>query len=46
MGSLDKHNVYEAEAMGAILALWILENTPATVGKTVSLYIDNQALAT
>ena len=46
LGSPDKHNVYEAEAVGALLALWILENTPATVGKTVSLYIDNQALVT
>jgi hypothetical protein len=30
--------------MGAILALWVLENTPATIGKTVSLYTDNQVL--
>jgi hypothetical protein len=30
--------------MGAILALWILENTLATIGKTVLLYTDNQAL--
>ena len=46
MGSPDKHNIYKAEALGEILALWILENTPATVGKTVLLYIDNQALVT
>jgi hypothetical protein len=44
LGSPDRHNTYEAETMGAILAPWILENTPATIGKTVSLYTDNQAL--
>ena len=44
LGGPDRHNTYEAETMGAILALWILENTPATIGKTVSLYTDNQAL--
>jgi hypothetical protein len=36
MGSSRKHNTFEAETMGAILALWILENTPATIGRKVS----------
>ena len=44
LGSPDKHNTYEAEVVGAILALWMLENTPEVVGKKVTLYIDNQAL--
>ena len=44
LGTPDKHNTYEAEIAAAILALWILENTPETIGKTVSLYIDNQSL--
>lgn len=44
MGPLEKHNTYEAEATGAILATWILANTPKTIGKRVLLYIDNQAL--
>ena len=46
LGTPDKHNSYEAEAVGAILALWILQNTPETIGRRVSLYIDNQALIT
>ena len=40
----DKHNTYEAEATGAILALWIISNTPETIGKRVTLYIDNQSI--
>jgi ribonuclease HI len=44
LGSPEKHNTYEAEITGAILATWILANSPETIGKTVSLYIDNQAL--
>jgi ribonuclease HI len=46
LGTPDKHNSYEAEAVGAILALWIIQNTPETTGRRVSLYIDNQALIT
>ena len=46
IGTPDKHNTYEAEVIGAILALWIIENTPETIGKKVSLFIDNQALVT
>jgi ribonuclease HI len=43
MGTKTKHNTYEAEVAGALLATWIIRNTPETIGKTVSLYIDNQA---
>jgi ribonuclease HI/endonuclease/exonuclease/phosphatase family metal-dependent hydrolase len=44
LGSKTRHNTYEAEAAGAILAIWIIRNTPETIGKTVTLYIDNQAI--
>jgi ribonuclease HI len=44
LGTPDKHNTYEAEAVGAILALWILQTTPETLGKKVTLYIDNQSI--
>jgi ribonuclease HI len=44
LGPKTKHNTYEAEAAGALLATWITRNTPETIGKNVSLYIDNQAI--
>ena len=44
LGTTEKHNTYEAEAVGAILAIWLLETTPETIGKKVSLYIDNQSI--
>ena len=44
LGTPSKHNTYEAEAIGAILATWLLNGNPGTVGKNVSLYIDNQAI--
>ena len=44
IGSDTKHNTYEAEILGAILAIWLLNNCIHTIGKTVSLYIDNQAV--
>ena len=44
LGTPDKHNTYEAEAIGAILALWIMSNTPETIGRRVTLYIDNQSI--
>ena len=46
IGASNKHNTYEAEAIGAILALWILQTTPETMGKRVTLYIDNQSIIT
>ena len=30
--------------MGVLLATWITRNMPETIGKIVSLYIDNQAM--
>ena len=44
IGPKSKHNTYEAEAIGTLLAIWIIRNTVDTIGKTVSLYIDNQAI--
>ena len=44
LGTPNKHNNYEAEAAGALLALWLIRTTPETIGKQVSLYIDNQSL--
>jgi ribonuclease HI len=44
MGAPDKYNTFEAEATGALLALWILDSTPAVIGKRVSLYTDNQSI--
>jgi ribonuclease HI len=44
LGTKSKHNTYEAEAVGALLALWIIRQAPETIGKTVTLYIDNQAI--
>jgi ribonuclease HI/endonuclease/exonuclease/phosphatase family metal-dependent hydrolase len=44
LGTKNKHNTYEAEAVGAILAIWIIRSTPETIGKRVTLYIDNQAV--
>ena len=44
IGSSSKHNTFEAEAIGAILATKLLSDCPDTIGKRVSLYIDNQAL--
>jgi ribonuclease HI len=44
LGTTDKHNMYEAEAIGAIIAIWILESAPETIGKRVSLFIDNQSI--
>ena len=43
MGPPMEHNTYEVEATGAILMAWILKLTPETIGKTVTLYINNQA---
>lgn len=44
LGPLTKHNTYEAEAIGAILATRLLSNCPETTGKKASLYIDNQSI--
>ena len=44
LGPPTDHNTYKAEACGALLALWILENMPETIGKKMSLYLDNQVV--
>ena len=36
--------MFEAEATGALLTLWLLENMAETNGKKVSLFIDNQSV--
>ena len=46
LGPVEKHTTYKAETAGGILATWILSNTPETIGKKVSLYVDNQAFIT
>jgi ribonuclease HI len=44
LGHKSKHNTYEAEAVGALFAIWLIRNNPEAIGKLVSLYIDNQAI--
>ena len=44
LGTPEEHNTYEAEAIGVLLAIWLLSNTPETIGKKVSLYTDNQSV--
>ena len=44
LGPSSKHNTYEAEAIGAILATKLISDHPDTIGKKVSLYIDNQSI--
>jgi len=44
LGPKTRHNTYEAEVIGAILGTWIVRGIPETIGKSVSLYIDNQAV--
>jgi hypothetical protein len=46
LGPLTKHTTYEGEAVGGILALWLARETPGTIAKQISLYIDNQSLIT
>lgn len=41
LGTPDKHNTYEAEIIGALPAIWILENIPETIGKRVMHNINN-----
>ena len=35
LGTAAEHNTYKAEIIGAIIALWIIQNTPETIGKNV-----------
>ena len=46
LGPTTDHNTYEAELIGVILALWMIDKYPGTLGKKVSLFIDNQAVIT
>jgi ribonuclease HI len=43
LGRSDKHNSYEAEVVGGILAMWLIANTQGTRRTVVSIYSDNQA---
>ena len=44
LGPNTKHNTYEAEIIGAMLAVWLIRGCVETLGKVVSIYIDNQAV--
>ena len=43
LGPPTQHNTYEVETVGAILAAWIIKNTPEMLGKRVLHYINSQA---
>ena len=43
LGNATEHITFEAEAVGAILAMWILRNIPSSSHTTISLYTDSQA---
>ena len=44
LGTPDEHNTYEAEIIETIITIWLLQSTPDTIGKKVSLYTDNQSI--
>jgi ribonuclease HI len=44
LGHSSEHNTYEAEAVGIILATWLIRQHPKTAGKKVTIYTDNQAV--
>ena len=44
LGPSTKHNTYEGEAVGGLLANWLIHRTPGTSFRSVSVYIDNQPL--
>jgi hypothetical protein len=41
LGHSSEHNTYEAEAVGVLLATWLIRNHPETAGKKVTIYTDN-----
>lgn len=43
LGSLKEHTTYEGEAVGSILAAWMLQNQPEVGKSTVTSYTDSQA---
>jgi ribonuclease HI len=44
LGTLERHNNYEAEAVGLLLAMWMLRNQHVMGRLNVSIYVDSQAL--
>jgi ribonuclease HI len=44
LGSLEKHTNYEAEAVGLLIAFWMLNNQHIVGRLPVSIYVDSQAL--
>jgi len=44
LGDHTRHTTYEAEAVGAILATWLLQRIPDLAWSSASIYTDNQAL--
>ena len=44
LGPSTKHNTYEGEAVGGLLANWLIWCIPGTSFRSVSVYIDNQPL--
>lgn len=43
LGETEEHNSYEAETVGGILAMHLINTSPDTQRKTVSIYVDCQA---
>ncbi|CAA7270497.1 unnamed protein product [Cyclocybe aegerita] len=44
LGSNKKHTTFEAEAVGGVLATWILASCHIRTNDTISIYTDNQVL--
>jgi len=44
LGPSSKHNNYEAEIVGGILATWLVTKTPEAHQKNLCVYTDNQAI--
>ena len=44
LGPPERHNTFEAEVVGAILAAQLLSSRPDAIGKTATIYIDNQSV--
>jgi hypothetical protein len=44
LGTLERHTNYEAEAVGLLLAMWMLRNQHVMGRLNVSVYVDSQAL--
>src|SRR6266700_7175746 len=44
LGKLTEHTTYEAEAVGALLATWLLRSIPSYAQLSATIYTDNQAL--